>query len=336
MIKDKKKYHVLIIEENTGDYLLVEDLLHEQIQAPDIKWAKSFSEAKNELLNVKNRFDVILLDLSLPDKTGEVLIKEVLKLSLLTPLIVLTSYAENNFGVKSLSLGVSDYILKDELTSVGLYKSIVYSSERIKIIKDLEKSEKKYGDLFHLNPLPMWVFDLKTLCFLDVNNAAVKHYGYSREEFLAMTIKDIRPKEDIALLEETVKKYKKQTELYINQTFKHIKKDGSLINVDIKSSLVQFNNRPAKIILANDITEKIKYFDAIKSQNKKLQDISWMQSHTVRAPLARILGLIQLLDYTDNKDDFKQIINYIRDSANDLDSVVKKIANDATTINLGD
>lgn len=334
MIKDKKKYHVLIIEDNIGDYTLVEDFLYEQILTPDIKWVRNYQAAKKILSDPANKFDVILLDLSLPDKTGEQLIKEIVKLSMLTPLIVLTGYADNDFGVKSLSMGVSDYILKDDLTAVSLYKSIVYSSERIKIIADLERSEKKYGDLFHLSPLPMWVFDLETYGFLDVNKAAILHYGYSREEFLSMTIKDIRPEEDVALLEETVHKYKTQVELFINETFKHIKKDGTVINVDIKSSLVQFNERPAKIILANDITEKVKYFDALKLQNKKLQDISWMQSHTVRAPLSRILGLVQLVDYQDDRKELKEIIDYIKVAANDLDEVIKTIADNATTIDL--
>jgi len=334
MIKDKKNYHILIVEDNAGDYLLVEDFLYDYIQVPEIKWVKSFLEAKETLLDPMYQFDVILLDLSLPDKTGEILIKEIVKLGSISPLIVLTGYTDNDFGVKSLSMGVSDYILKDELTAVSLYKSIVYSSERVKIINDLEKSEKKYGDLFHLSPVPMWVFDIDTLSFLDVNKAAITHYGYTREEFLSMTIRDIRPKEEISLLEETVQKYRYEQELFINHTFKHLKKDGTIINVDLKSSLVQFNDKPAKIVLANDVTEKVKYFDALKAQNQKLQDISWMQSHTIRAPLSRILGLIQLMDHDVNAEELKQVVSYIKDAANDLDDVIRAIADNATAINI--
>src|SRR6202000_1221748 len=96
-------------------------------------------------------FDVILLDLPLPDKTGLPLINEVVTLSPGIPVIVLTGYTDIAFSVKSLALGIADYLLKDELTTMMLYKSIIYSTERKKVMLALEESEKKYGDLFHLS-----------------------------------------------------------------------------------------------------------------------------------------------------------------------------------------
>jgi len=90
---------------------LVENFLFEQIEAPLISHSVSYSDAK-ELLSLRDcAFDVILLDLSLPDKTGAPLIKEILGLSKSAPVIVFTGYTDFAFGVKSLSLGISDYIL---------------------------------------------------------------------------------------------------------------------------------------------------------------------------------------------------------------------------------
>ena len=68
-------------------------------------------------------------------------------------------------------------------------------TDRWRAEEELRDSEKQYRLLFHGNPNPMWVFDLETQAFLEVNEAAIQHYGYSREEFLAMTIADIRPPE---------------------------------------------------------------------------------------------------------------------------------------------
>ena len=140
---NKGNYTILIIEDNPGDFTLVEDFLLEQIEAPTIFHVPNYKAARETLTTPGNYFDVILLDLSLPDKTGVSLIQEIVEISLNAAVIVLTGYADFAFGVKSLSLGVSDYILKDELTSLTLYKSIVYSTERKRIISDLEESEKR-------------------------------------------------------------------------------------------------------------------------------------------------------------------------------------------------
>src|SRR5947207_1109495 len=98
----------------------------------------------------------------------------------------------------------------------------------------LRDSEGRYRLLFESNPFPMWVFDLKTLAFLAVNDAAVRHYGYSSDEFLTMTIKDIRPSEDVAaLLERMANGTSGSIE---SKSWRHQKKDGTVIDVEITSS----------------------------------------------------------------------------------------------------
>jgi PAS domain S-box-containing protein len=113
-------------------------------------------------------------------------------------------------------------------------------------------NEKSYELLFENNPQPMWFYDLESLAFLKVNNAAIQQYGYSNEEFLTMTIKDIRPAEDIKLLEEDVEKTRK----VYNQAgeWRHLKKNGEPVYVEIISHSVIFNGRPARHVLVRDIT----------------------------------------------------------------------------------
>jgi len=139
----KKAYTILVIEDNPGDYILVEQFLLEKIETAVIYHAINYKAAREVLASRPDPFDIILLDLSLPDKTGADLIHEIVILSQNVPIIVLTGYSDFSFGVQSLSLGISDYILKDELTSLILHKSIVYSVERKKIISELETSEKR-------------------------------------------------------------------------------------------------------------------------------------------------------------------------------------------------
>jgi two-component system, NarL family, sensor histidine kinase UhpB len=139
----KEQFSVLVIEDNPGDFAIVEEFLLEQIGSPVIVHAENFKEAEIKLSTKNIAFNVILLDLSLPDKTGSELIQDIVQASNNIPVIVLTGYADFSFGVKSISQGVSDYILKDELTPLVLYKTILYSLERKKILLTLQESEKR-------------------------------------------------------------------------------------------------------------------------------------------------------------------------------------------------
>jgi len=201
-------------------------------------------------------------------------------------------------------------------------------TERKKMLLSLEQSQKNYSELFQLSPLPNWVLDIDSLHFLDVNEAAIKLYGYSKEEFLTMTLKDIRSEEDVNKLELIValQKFKQQkTKLGI---VKHIKKNGEIILVDLQSNNIQYGDKNAKIIVAQDVTDRLKYIKAVEEQNEKLREISWMQSHLVRAPLARIMGLIPLFKGLKEDDQGKEagkILEYISMSAEELDQIIKNI-----------
>jgi PAS domain S-box-containing protein len=114
-------------------------------------------------------------------------------------------------------------------------------------------SEGQYQILFQANPLPMWVYDVQTLIFLAVNNAAVEHYGYSREEFLARTILDIRPLEDVQRLKQVLPG--SDTGLHRAGVWRHRKKNGDIIEADISSQQITFEGRDARLVLARDVTD---------------------------------------------------------------------------------
>jgi len=115
------------------------------------------------------------------------------------------------------------------------------------------RPERPYRLLFADNPRPMWVYDLETLAFLDVNDAAVERYGYTRSEFLAMTIADIRPGEDIDALRLSVR-----TDATMDRSgpWRHRVKDGTLIEVEVTSHVTDFYGRAARFVMADDITAR--------------------------------------------------------------------------------
>lgn len=334
MKKDNKGYHILIIEDSFGDFVLIEEYLLDYMLNPILIHARSFQEAKSAFGFSETKFDVIFLDLSLPDLSGEKLIIDVLELANGSPILALTGFSDLEFSLRSLALGVSDYLLKDELTPIILYKSIIYAIERNRHFDELQRSEKRYSELFHLSPLPMWVYDVNTLEFLDVNKAAIVHYGYDREEFLSKNLKNIRPEEDLPMLEEALKKNVFSSSFYAKRVFRHLKKNGEIIKVEIGSSAILFNGRQARLVLVNDITEKVHYIETIETQNKALKEISWIQSHVVRAPLARLMGLINLLENESYSTDpeLNGLLAHIKNSSVELDYIIRDISKKSESI----
>ncbi len=132
----------------------------------------------------------------------------------------------------------------------------------------LRASEARYRDLFASNPHPMWVYDVDTLSFLEVNDAAVLHYGYSRDEFLAMTIRDIRPPEDVARLMGNVARAAEG----VNEAgiWRHRRRNGQTILVEIRTHAVDFRGRRSELVLANDVTERARAQEALRSSEARL------------------------------------------------------------------
>ncbi len=137
---------------------------------------------------------------------------------------------------------------------------------------EILKTEQQYRHLFQNNPLPMWVFDTDSFHFLDVNAMAVRKYGYSREEFLGMTLMDIRPEQDRALFTKT--KHDFDNLMDDEQVvWNHLKKDGTIIQVEISAHQIDFAGKRARLILANDVTERVKAERTLASSEKRFRTL---------------------------------------------------------------
>ncbi len=125
--------------------------------------------------------------------------------------------------------------------------------------------------LFQNHPMPMWVYDQNTLAFLQVNDAAVKKYGYSPDEFRSLTIKDIRPAEDVDALVANLKKNRGNLEF--SGTWRHKLKDGQIINVEITSHTLEFKGHPGVLVVAQDTTVRNRAEDALQHSKALLDQI---------------------------------------------------------------
>ena len=144
-------------------------------------------------------------------------------------------------------------------------------TERKEAEEALQRQEKQYRVLFETYPSPTWVYDAETLAFLAVNDAAVQQYGYSREELLAMTIRDIRPSGGIPASIEPGTVTSDHTE--VAGVWRHRKKGGEIILADIHASAIQFEGRLAHLSIALDVTEKKKAEDAIRESEERMRSV---------------------------------------------------------------
>jgi len=151
--------------------------------------------------------------------------------------------------------------------------------------------EFPYRYLFEANPQPMWIYDAETLRFLLVNESAWKHYGYSPDEFLSMTIKDIRPAEDIPLLLKTI--MTKVRPHAKRGVWRHQKKDGSIIEVEVTEHDFQLQGKLARLVVLNDVTEHRRIERALQqSEQEQRQLAEHLEKETERLAEAQAIAKV--------------------------------------------
>jgi PAS domain S-box-containing protein len=192
------------------------------------------------------------------------------------------------------------------------------------------QSEAKFRILFASVPLPMYLAELDTLRFLEVNNAAIEHYGYTRDEFLKMKLTDIRPAEDFPRLLKATNATNTETQYY--GAGKHRKKDGTIFHVDIIAHALELSGRRVAVILAQDITkrksaemEMQRARDAAEASSRAKSEFLANMSHEIRTPMNGILGMTNLLLDANPTDDQREYLQMARSSAESLLTIINDI-----------
>lgn len=271
----KKQLSILLLEDDWMDA----ELLTKSLVRSGMDFNSTIVSSKAEFLNaIKERaFDAILADHSLPQFSSIEALEMVIERQINTPFILVTGTVSEEFAVTILQHGAEDYILKKNLQRLpsAIYKAIErkdIQKEKEAADKALRLSEQKYRLLFERNPMPMWMVSKATLGIVAVNDVAIEHYGYSREEFLQINSRDLVPPEEwdryLFFVANPV------TGIYHSGIWQHIKKSGELIFVDIIANDFMSENEQVRLVLANDVTEKVKTQEKLITSSQEIQRLA--------------------------------------------------------------
>ncbi|GAB1448037.1 hypothetical protein MASR2M44_10420 [Bacteroidota bacterium] len=218
-------------------------------------------------------------------------------------------------------VSMNPIIINNRVTGASVFSKNVSAEEEAK--QALRDSEERFKSLFTGNIIPMLLIDPLTGNITEINPACESFYGYKKSDVIGKHLSCINASiSDFNHLFNELRQKKG-----VRFEFKHRKADNSLIDVEVFCSLINFNGKEVIYETVHDITDRNNYFKALERQNKIFRDIAWTQSHVVRAPLARLMGLMELLqDSSQENLSQEQIISMMNDSANELDTIIKDIA----------
>ncbi len=290
---------ILHLEDNPTDSELVGLALREAGLSWDIvrvETRESFVAALE-----KGGFDLIVSDYRLPTFDGLEALRETRTRRPELAFVFFTATLGEERAVEALKAGATDFVAKGnrDRLAPALQRAVAEAAERTarrRVEEALRQKEASFRLLFDSNPLPMWVFDRETLRFLEVNGAAVAHYGYARDEFLAMRITDIRPPEDVPLVESSVRSEGAVPIVRRSGTWRHRLKDGRVIDVEIVAHDLEFGGRQGRLVVAHDVTER-KRLEGQLLQSQKLEAIGQLAggvAHDFNNLLNVILGYSDL------------------------------------------
>ncbi len=259
MQRDIQALNILVLEDDP----VSSDILVLRLEQEGLAFSPRIARNRGQFQDLfrKHSFDLVLADFHLEDWTGVEAVRWVRESGNNIPFILVTGTLGEEQAIECIKAGVNDYVLKHNLNRLPHAIRRAMTEARLLQQSDaaaleIRRSEEQYRILFEFNPHPMWVFDPESGEVLAVNRAAVERYGYSKEEFLAMDVENLRPSEECGALD-LDKNELRRLEMY-GELWRHRRKDGSVIDVEITSQPIPFRGRDARLVLAHDVTDSLK------------------------------------------------------------------------------
>lgn len=274
-VKQGQELRILLLEDNLSDA----ELIVQEVLNAGFSFIEKRVDTREKFISEIKKFtpDIILADYYLPQFSALEALEILKQHRADIPVILITGSQSEEVAVECMRQGAEDYILKQSLTRLvsAIRKTLekrAMQREKEQAEAALRKSEHKFRLLFEHNPIPMFVYDVETLLFLDVNDAATTHYGYSREEFTRMWITDLWALDDLQLLQ--AGRLKNKAQLNIMGEWLHQRKNGEVRNVQVIAQQLEVNNPRTALLIAEDITERTQAAQKLKYSYEQLRALS--------------------------------------------------------------
>jgi PAS domain S-box-containing protein len=267
-----KPLRILHLEDEPDFSALVTAIIEREGLDAEVNLVTDLAAFKTAL--EEGNFDVIIADYMLPSCSGTQALGLAREKYPRIPFLLLSGAIGEHAAIEILRSGATDYVLKNRLDRLvpALRRAVEESSERTQRIEAqsaARQSEAQYQLIFDGSPVPMWVSDLDTRAFLEVNEAAIRHYGYSRDEFMNLTTKAICSPEEISRLAEHPGA---GSEARIGHAgvWPHRNKNGTTMEVDVTWSIIKFQERDAVLTIAHNVSEQRQAGEALKKSEASL------------------------------------------------------------------
>lgn len=324
-----RKLKILIIEDSYDDI----ELIKHELEKGGIDFVSLAVDKKTEFENALLEFqpEVIICDHSLPQFNSIEALRlykqHARQFGSSIPFILVTGSVSDEFAAQVMKMGADDYILKDRLKR--LPSSVDNALRKCQAENEKQQANIENSKFLHILQQSLneiYIFDACTLLLQYVNDGALKNLGYSAAETTGLRLPDIQPQFTV----DSFKKLLNPIE-YTNNKKRvyetlHRRKDNSQYHGEVHLQLIVQEKQIFFLAIVIDITERKKHLSEILHQNEKLKEIAWIQSHEIRAPLARIMGLVNLISkYNNSGNNLQEILGYIMSSAHQMDDIIKKI-----------
>lgn len=264
---------VLLVDDDPDDRFLIIDML-EQLGRPGEYVADTAATYADAIVQLaRHQHDVALVDFQLGAQTGVDLLHATADDRLRPPMIVLTGHSSMEVDRLCLAAGAADFLVKDKLDGESLGRSLRYAVERSRLNALLSERELEYRALFDASPMPMWVYDPVTLGMLQVNDAAIEQYGYSREQFLTLQVADLFPAQERESCAEFLREHRHHSGHFRASVWRHCCRDGSTIDVEVVRNGVSFGKDPAFLVLAHNVSSRIRAQAALRASETTLRQV---------------------------------------------------------------
>lgn len=326
---------ILILEDSPEDV----DLVERELKRGGINFTSFVVKKKDEYEHALQTFapDIILSDHSLPQfnsiEAMQIWKEFQRKRNVTIPFILITGSVSEEFAVQSIKAGADDYILKDRLKRLpssiqSALERARLEKERVNFMAEVISQSSLMKEAEHLANFGSWQVDLRTGKH-QWSDEAFRIFGFAPGEIdpdYEKFFRFVHP-EDKATVKHIINEA--VTRLSFQECeYRIVDKDGQVKNLHSRILVKRDDHEQAFQLIGFtiDITKQKLQTRALEIQNQKLLEIAWVQSHEVRAPLARIMGLVQLLSgFPDNKIDLNDSLRHMMQSARDLDEIIRKI-----------